>query len=362
MSDDLFAKLFELFNQPGPVNWKLAGEISRHLAGDPEPIEPWLAEEYRDLTRLAQMKIAEVTDLELGDAIDAIPVDRAAWAALNLESFRYLVEPLAEKLSASGTGGPLEGMMVPLGPAILGAQMGIMTGFLSHRILGQFDIGLPRAEAGDVYLVVPNIEAFAAENHLDPRQVRLWVALHEVTHQAEFAKSWVRPEFIGLVARYLDGLELDPVFLTEKLQSFTDPDQMESLLSDPAGLAGLITTPEQQPTLEAIQAFMAVMEGYADYLMDRAAVKMLPGLARMREAMDRRRAEPAQGEQIINRMLGLELKQEQYRLGAGFCSEVARRWGEDAVDRLWSGPEALPSLAELHDPVAWAARVLLPDL
>ena len=362
MSDDLFAKLFELFNQPGPVNWKLAGEISRHLAGDPEPIEPWLAEEYRDLTRLAQMKIAEVTELELGDATDAIPVDRSAWASLNLESFRYLVEPLADKLSASGAGGPLEGMMVPLGPAILGAQMGIMTGFLSHRILGQFDIGLPRAEAGDLYLVVPNIEAFAAENHLDARQVRLWVALHEVTHQAEFARPWVRPEFVGLIARYLEGLELDPAFLTEKLQGFSDPDQMESLLSDPAGLAGLITTPEQRPILEAIQAFMAVVEGYADYLMDRAAQKMLPDLTQMREAMDRRRAEPSQGEQIISRMLGLELKQEQYRLGGEFCSEVARRWGEDAVERLWTGPEALPSLAELHDPVAWAARVLLPDL
>jgi len=362
VSDDLFAKLIELFNQPGPVNWKLAGEISRHLAGEPEPVEPWLAEEYRDLTRLAQMKIAEVTDLDLGDAIDAIPVDRAAWAAHNLESFRYLVEPLAEKLSTSGPGGPLEGMMVPLGPAILGAQMGIMTGFLSHRILGQFDIGLPTAEAGDLYLVVPNVEAFANENHLDARQVRLWVALHEVTHQAEFARPWVRPEFVGLIARYLDGLELDPASLTEKLQGFSDPEQFESILSDPAGLAGLITTPEQRPILEAIQAFMAVIEGYADYLMDRAAQKMLPDLAQMREAMNTRRAEPSQGEQIINRMLGLELKQEQYRLGADFCSEVARRWGEDAVDKLWTGAEALPSLAELHDPVAWAARVLLPEI
>jgi putative hydrolase len=362
VSDDLFARLFELFNQPGPVNWKLAGEISRHLAGDPEPVEPWLAEEYRDLTRLAQMKIAEVTDLDLGDAIDAVPVDRAAWAALNLESFRYLVEPLAEKLGAPGADGPLEGLMVPLGPAILGAQMGIMTGFLSHRILGQFDVGLPSAEPGDLYLVVPNIEAFATENHLDARQVRLWVALHEVTHQAEFARAWVRPEFVGLIARYLDGLELDPASLTEKLQSFSDPDQIESILSDPAGLAGLITTPEQRPILDSIQAFMAVIEGYADYLMDRAALKMLPDLAKMREAMDRRRSEPSQGEQIINRLLGLELKQEQYRLGTAFCAEVARRWGEDAVGRLWDGADALPSLGELHDPVAWAARVLLPDL
>lgn len=362
MSDDLFARLIELFNQPGPVNWRLAGEISSHLAGEPEPIEPWLAEEYRDLTRLAQMKIAEVTNLEIGDVVDATPIDRAGWTGRNLKSLRYLVEPLAEKIAMGGTGDPLEGMMVPLGPAILGAQMGIMIGFLSHRILGQFDIGLPTAGAGDLYLVVPNIEAFAAENRLDARQVRLWVALHEVTHQAEFAQPWVRPAFLELIGRYLDELELDPASLTEKLQSFSDPEQFEAVLGDPAGLAGLITTPEQRPILDSIQAFMALMEGYADFLMDRAASKMLPDLDRMREAMTRRRAEPSQAEQIINQMLGLELKQEQYRLGAEFCSEVTRRWGEEALDHLWRGEEALPSLAELRDPVAWAARVLLPDL
>ena len=49
-------------------------------------------------------------------------------------------------------------------------------------------------------------------------------------------------------------------------------------------------------------------------------------------------------------------------MGAKFCSEVARRWGEDALANLWNGPDALPSLAELHDPVAWAARVLLPEV
>ena len=155
MSDDLFTRLIELFNQPGPVNWKLAGEISRHLAGPAEPIEPWLAEEYRDLTRLARMRINEVTPLDLSNAPDAVPIDRATWASRNLQSYRYLVEPLAEKMAAAGGGSSLEGMMVPLGPAILEAQMGIMVGFLSHRILGQFDIGLPTAEANDLFLVVP---------------------------------------------------------------------------------------------------------------------------------------------------------------------------------------------------------------
>jgi hypothetical protein len=59
MSEDLFSQLFELFNQPGPVNWRLAREVSDHLTGDPEPIDPWLADEYQQLTRLAQLQITQ---------------------------------------------------------------------------------------------------------------------------------------------------------------------------------------------------------------------------------------------------------------------------------------------------------------
>lgn len=360
MSDDLFARLLDLFNQPGPVNWKLAREIARHLAGEPEPIEPWLAEEYRDLTRLAQMRVAEATGRSVDTGGDILPTDRAEWASRNLESFRYLVEPLADKLKPAES--PFDAMLAPLGPALLGAQMGIMVGFLSHRVLGQFDIGLPTADTGDLYLVVPNIEAFAREHRLDVRQVRLWVALHEVTHQAEFAVPWTRPTFVALVRRYLDGLELDPATLAEKLQDLQDPQQLEDMFNDPAGLTGLIIPPEQRPTLDAVQAFMAVMEGYAEYLMDRAAGPMLPELSSLRAAMNRRRAEPAQGEQILNRLLGLDMKHEHYRLGTAFCEEAARRWGEEALEELWAGADRLPTLQELSDPVAWAARVLLPEL
>lgn len=359
MSDDFFAQLIELFNQPGPVNWKLAEQVARRLSGEPEPLDPWLAEEYVQLARVAQLTIAEKTGLETAPASDASPVDRATWAQRNLRSFRYLVEPLAEKMTAAPATGPFDAILKPLGPALLGLQMGVMLGFLSHRVLGQFDIGLPSAEESELYLVVPNVEAFARDHALDARQVRLWVALHEVAHQAEFSRSWVRPHFLHLIEDYLGGFDFDPATITEKLESLRAPEEMERLLSDPAGIAGLITTPEQRPKLEEVQAFMAATEGYGEWLMDRAAPHLLPELPKMREAMVRRRAEPSEGEQLLNRLLGLELKAEQYRLGTSFCTEVARRWGDEAVERLWEQAENLPTLGELRDPVGWAARVFL---
>ena len=76
MSDDLFSRLFELFNQPGPVNWKLGAEVARHLAGEREPVEPWAAEEFRELARLAEYRIEQIAPFRISPATDVLPVDR----------------------------------------------------------------------------------------------------------------------------------------------------------------------------------------------------------------------------------------------------------------------------------------------
>src|SRR5665811_1973940 len=88
MNEDLFSQLFELFNQPGPVNWKLAAELSIHLAGDREPIEPWMAEEYQDLGRLAQLQVVGQTPLDPGQVAAVVPTDRRGWADSHLKSLR----------------------------------------------------------------------------------------------------------------------------------------------------------------------------------------------------------------------------------------------------------------------------------
>ena len=54
-------------------------------------------------------------------------------------------------------------------------------------------------------------------------------------------------------------------------------------------------------------------------------------------------------------------REDQLRaqLGDAFNQEVERRYGEDALETLWADPTRMPSAAELRDPTAWAARVLL---
>lgn len=356
MTDNIFDRLRKLLETSGPVNWDLAREIAESVAGDAEPVEPWVAEELEELTHTAALRVAAATPLAASPGT-VRALDRRGWAAASVTGYAYLAEPLAERMSGAA-GDPL---LAQLGPAMLGMQMGSMVGAMSHRVLATFDAGLPPVGAGIPTFVVPNVEGFAAEHGLDVRQARLWIALHEVVHHAEMALPWVRPHLGGLVARFVDGLQLDPASLEERLGGIEDPERLQRLFEDPSGLTGLLAGPDQEPVLAEIRAFMALLEGYAEFLLERSATGMLPDGGRLREAIDRRRAEPSAGEQVLQRMLGLDLEHHRYRRGAAFCNEVARRWGEDTLHRVWEGPDLLPTEDELEDTVGWAARVLLDE-
>jgi putative hydrolase len=356
VTDNIFDRLRDLLQSSGPVNWRLAAEIAASIAGAPEPIEPWVAEEFEELTHTAAIRVAAASPLEAAPG-PANSVDRRTWAADNVENFSYLAEPLAAKISA----GPQltdDPALQPLGPALLGMQMGSMAGAMSQRVLGQSDVGLP-VLGGQVCYVVPNVDAFASDHGLDIRQTRLWLALHEVAHHAELSVPWMTGHIESLVADYVDSLRLDPEGFGERLEALQDPSELQQLLEDPGALSGLIVSDLSDAILARLQALMAVMEGYAEWLVDRAAPGLIPDAPRLREAIDRRRAEPSPGEQMLQRMLGLDLEHHRYRLGTTFCNEVADRWGEDALSRLWDDSDALPSAEELEDALGWAARVLI---
>jgi uncharacterized protein (DUF2342 family) len=60
---------------------------------------------------------------------------------------------------------------------------------------------------------------------------------------------------------------------------------------------------------------------------------------------------------LFMRLVGLEMKMRQYELGARFVASVERHAGWSALDRAWIGPEHLPTLEEIDNPVAWLERV-----
>ena len=125
-------------------------------------------------------------------------------------------------------------------------------------------------------------------------------------------------------------------------------------------LPRLLAGPEQEATLDSLQAVMSVIEGHAEHVMDAAAASLDAGYARLRTRLDARRASRGGLAEVIAGLLGMELKLRQYRLGKAFCDAVVAEAGTEALNGVWQAPDALPAMAELERPLEWLARVATP--
>ncbi len=112
--------------------------------------------------------------------------------------------------------------MAPVARRVAGAELGVLLGWMSSRVLGQYDLLVIEDEHPEdqdiVYFVGPNVLALEKRFAFPPREFRLWLALHEVTHRAQFTGiPWMREHFLGLVHATVDSVDPDPKRLLDAL-------------------------------------------------------------------------------------------------------------------------------------------------
>ena len=74
-------------------------------------------------------------------------VGRAEWASVNLDTLSHMLDPVAERLDERlGFAGPLAGALRVGASATLAAEAGLVMGYMSSRVLGQYDVSLLGAE------------------------------------------------------------------------------------------------------------------------------------------------------------------------------------------------------------------------
>jgi putative hydrolase len=359
----------------GPVNWEMARQIGIANAQEGRDDPPPTDEDRRtfeEAVRVAELHVARFTGLEAPTDVAVVtPVRRADWVNANIQSLRELLEPAAQRIAdamgqatreALGPEVPPEmlamgGMFEQLSPLLLGAQVGSVLGFLGQRVLGQYDIAVPRSGPGALLFVVPNVAQFEHDWSLDPTDFRTFVALHEVTHRFEFARPWARGRFAELLQDFLSTLTIDAGVIQERLASIdaSDPEGMRSLMESEEGLFGTVLDGEQRIKLGRIQAFMAAAEGYGDHVMQGLGRELLPSFTQIQEAM-RRYREGEAGDPVFERLLGIEMKRDQYVQGAAFCDTVVELTNEATLTLMWDSADAMPSLPEIEEPRLWLAR------
>ena len=341
------------------VDWSLARQIARFAAGGDD--RPALDFDFTSAADEAIGQVSGYSGLELrGDAPPVHEVGRPEWAEANLESLSDLLDPVGERLEDRlARAGPLAGPLKAAAGATLAAEVGLVMGYMSQRILGQYEVSLIQPELPPRLLfVTPNLDRAVRDLEVDRESFLRWVVLHEVTHVLQFSGvTWLREHLGALLREYLATVEVRiDRGAAGGLPSMPDPSQIVERFRD-GGLAALVQTREQRRILERVQCAMAVVEGYSEHVMDAVGASVLSEYDGLRDAMERRRRSRSAPERLLLRLLGMNQKMKQYEDGKRFCDEVVAKAGIDTLDLVWEAPTALPTAAELAAPATWIGRL-----
>lgn len=342
------------------VDWDLALATGSRLApGGPEMSLQQAQEHVASLRRCADMAVAPVaqcTGLTApGAAPPAAVVDRRGWIESNVNAFRYVLSPVLDRLR---TAAPNQ-TVTEVGSRVSAVQMGAIMGWLSGKVLGQYEALVPAGQRPRLLLVAPNIVKTADALAVPDDDFKLWVCLHEETHRVQFtAIPWMSNFFAAQSRMLVAALDVPGKELLRHTRQLATA--AVAVMRGEDGAQALITamlTPEQRVVYDRISALMTLLEGHADVVMDEVGPEVVPTVAMIRTRFDERRTQPGTFDSVARRLVGVDAKMRQYSEGAGFVRAVVDTVGMSGFNAVWQSPESLPTLPEIAAPREWIARV-----
>jgi coenzyme F420 biosynthesis associated uncharacterized protein len=354
------------------VDWGVARTVAGRVAGD-EPfaasyLSESLAPDLLRLTEQAETLVAEETGLvSAAGPARARVTDRMGWIDANFASFDRLSRPLLQRLDDESNGpGRMGRLLQPIsnavGPRVAGLEVGALLGWMSGRVIGQYDLLIiedDRPEDQDwVYYVGPNVLNIEKRYGFPPAEFRLWIALHECTHRAQFTGvSWLRPYFLSQVEALLDAIDPDPGRFVDAARQIVVNKRAGKPSGLDAGISQLLAGPAQREVLDRLTGLMSLLEGHGDITMDRAGAGLIPNQPRFARVMGQRRSNASGPNKFIQRILGFEAKLAQYAEGEAFVKAVEASGGRELFDQVWVEADNLPTISEIRDPRQWIDRV-----
>lgn len=310
-------------------------------------------------------------------------VDRAGWSRANSQTFSHILNRLIQSgmKNRFEQMGELDRKVAEVGTAV---ELGGVLGFMSSKVLGQYDpfaaLGGFGAPGGRLLLVAPNMIMIEKELNLEPEDFRLWVCLHEQTHRVQFAAApWLREHMLDLMARLPESVSGGGQELVHRLleaandvvknavgrSNSTPLEDASSTDDDAAGLRPVpknrmaaILDQESAAVFSRLTGIMSLMEGHANVVMDAVDASVVPSVKTIRRRFDHRSRNRGAMDTMIRKAMGLDVKMRQYQDGQRFVQAVVDAHGMEQFNRIWEGPENLPSELEIHNPGLWIDRVL----
>ena len=369
--------MMRAMSQQGPLNWDLAQQFAQMGAvgdiPDPEPdTNTRLA--FNALADIADMHVRGITMLSTGPHdkhTEILTTTRARWAHRTLTDLRPLFTDLATALSTRDQSGetpddPMGAMLLNLtfllAPALLGMSVGSMVGALASHALGQYELPLTRPYASEILIVSSSVDSFAREWEIPQDDLRMWILIHELASHAILATPAVTEGLTSMIRAHVSAFRPDPEALMATMSDLdpTDADAMariQGLFADPMVLLGAVRTPEQVALAPILDARVAAVTGYIDFVVDAVSSRLLGGASPIAEAVRRRRVEYGADAKLVEQLLGISLTRSQQQRGRSFIAGIVEREGESVLPRLVEQPGNLPTPNEIDAPGLWLARL-----
>jgi coenzyme F420 biosynthesis associated uncharacterized protein len=347
-------------SSPSVIDWNLARTVAHRVGGKGPTIgragATQAVEELRVGADTAVHVVRDITGLTATTAPDAVRiVDRSRWVDANAVAFASVLDPLTRRMRRDSATGAI-------GSRVAGAEIGAALGFLSARVLGQYELFTPAGADPHLLLVAPNIVDVEQRLGVRPSDFRLWVCLHEETHRVQFtAIPWLGPWLREQISSMIDDLSVEPRDLGRRMRQVVAAVVGALRGVDVVKALEQFMSEDERRILDQLTAVMSLLEGHADVVMDAVGSDVIPTVEQLRRRMNERRTNPKGTEALVRRLLGMEAKLAQYRDGAQFVRAVIDAAGMSGFNGVWESEDTLPTRDELHAPEKWIARVGTPS-
>jgi len=339
------------------VDWRFAGAVGARLTRPGPATTDYTRRQVIDELAAASLNaegpVRDVTGLFSDSPVpEARIINREQWIRTAADSMRVMTGGTeTPNTSASGR--------------MAGAQTGAVLAFVSSGILGQYD-PFAADDGGCLFLVYPNVISVERQLRLVPKDFRLWVCLHEVTHRVQFtANPWLTQHMSRAIGVLTGDRDDEVGQVIGRLAEFVrDRRRVSAGAPDPAnaGVLGLVRAVQSEPQREALDRLLVLgtlLEGHADHVMDAVGPAVVPSVHLIRRRFDdRRQRKQPPLQRLLRALLGVDAKLSQYTRGKAFVDHVVNRVGMTRFNTVWTGPHTLPLPAEIENPQRWIDRVL----
>lgn len=347
------------------LDWDEVAGVAMDVSGADWPgryIGPELGAEFAGYVKEVAPAVAEFTGLELETDLKApVVFNRSEWIATTTENLKPIFEILLKSLFTSINVGVKQPSRITR--AVTAGELGFILGYLSNRVLGQYDLAIMSEDKapGLMYFVYPNIIEVEKKLGVRKRSFRLWLALHEVTHAFEFkANTWLKAYIRDLTKENARYIETRLSRVRDKVgENGATYDWIVKLMMKKSFRE--LISPNENPVLAKAQAIMSILEGYSEYVMAMAGDSIVDDSTDIAELLDQARKSRHWMQELIEKLIGLEVKIQQYKMGFDFIQKAVNVGGMRLANMVWEGPRNIPTLTELHQPELWIARMLKED-